>query len=210
MAAVSADIQKELDKFQFDFIEDLDESKKIEIRSTMTQMLAQLKISADDHWMAAARKIGLNDNFIDIMQKERMYTNAKREWDQYQNWKKTRNPARASLEEKFGYDTKHAYHLVRLMRMCREILTTGKVIVKRPDREELLAIRNGAWSYDKLLEFAALEEASINELYNTTTLLPKFPDKSKLDKLCIELVEKSLSNYSKYKLQKKLYKFLNK
>jgi hypothetical protein len=208
MAAVTADIQKELDKFQFDFIDDLEESKKIEIRSTMTQMLAQLKISADDHWMAAARKIGLNDNFIEIMQKERMYTNAKREWDQYQNWKKTRNPARSALEEKFGYDTKHAYHLVRLMRMCREILATGKVIVKRPDREELLAIRNGAWSYDKLLEFASKEEASINELYATSNLLPKFPDKSKIDKLCIELVEKSLSKYSGYRLKKNLFKFI--
>mgnify|MGYP001607055563 CR=1 FL=1 len=46
---------------------------------------------------------------------------------------------------------KHAMHLVRLMRMCKEILITCEVVVKRPDREELLAIRNGAWSYYKLI-----------------------------------------------------------
>ena len=131
--AATAEIQKELDKFQFDFMETLDEPTKIAVQGAMSQMLAELKITAEDHWMATARKIGLSDNFIEIMQKERQYTGAKREWDQYQNWKKTRNSARAELEEKYGYDTKHAYHLVRLIRMCRETLITGLVTVKRPD-----------------------------------------------------------------------------
>jgi len=193
LMAAQAEVQKELDRFQFDFMDDLPESTKIGIRSVMAEMLAELKITTEDHWMAAARKIGLSDNFIQIMQRERAYTSAKREWDQFINWKKTRNPARAELEEKFGYDTKHAYHLVRLIRMCREILTTGKVIVKRPDREELLSIRNGAWSYDQLIEFAEREDVALNELYNTTDVLPKHPDKEKLDQLCIQLVDRSLS-----------------
>jgi uncharacterized protein len=202
MVAAFSEVQKELDRFQFDFIEGLEESAKIGIRTTMTEMLAELKITAEDHWMSAARKIGLSDNFIDIMQKERQYNSAKQRWDQYQNWKKTRNKTRSALEEKFGYDTKHAYHLVRLIRMCREVLTTGKVIVKRPDREELLTIRNGAWSYEKLIDFAETEEIALNELYNTSTVLPKVPDKDKLDRLAIELVEISLSKYSWYKVQK--------
>jgi hypothetical protein len=193
LMAAQAEVQKELDRFQFDFMDDLPESTKIGIRSVMAEMIAELKITTDDHWMAAARKIGLSDNFIQIMQRERAYTSAKREWDQFINWKKTRNPARAELEEKFGYDTKHAYHLVRLIRMCREILTTGKVIVKRPDREELLSIRNGAWTYDQLIEFAEREEVTLNELYNTSDILPKHPDKDKLDQLCIQLVDRSLS-----------------
>lgn len=192
LAAANAEISKELDKFQFDFMEGLEESQKISIRGTVTEMLAELKITSDQHWMSAARKIGLDDNFIHLMQLEREYAGAKREWDQYQNWKKTRNPARSALEEKYGYDTKHAYHLVRLIRMCREILTTGKVLVKRPDREELLTIRNGAWSYEQLIEFADREELALNELYNTSTALPKAPNKEKLDELCIRLVEQSL------------------
>lgn len=202
MMAAQAEVQKELDRFQFDFMEGLEESQKIGIRTTVTEMLAELKITADQHWESAARKIGLSDNFIQLMQKEREYAGAKREWDQYQNWRKTRNPARAALEEKFGYDTKHAYHLVRLIRMCREILMTGKVLVKRPDREELLTIRNGAWTYDQLIEFADREDKALNELYNTTNVLPKVPDKEKLDRLCIKLVERSLSKYSWYNLRK--------
>lgn len=206
LMAAYAEVQKELDRFQMNFLEGLDESAKIEIRSTMTTMLAELKITSDQHWASAARKIGLTDNLIQVMQKEREYSTKKQEWDQYQNWKKARNPARAALEEKFGYDTKHAYHLVRLIRMCRETLTTGKVIVKRPDREELLAIRRGAWSYDQLIEFAEREDQVLNDLYKTTAALPKHPDKDKLDALCIKLVERSLSKYSWYNVQKFLKK----
>lgn len=193
LMAASAEVQKELDRFQFDFMEGMEESAKVGLRSTVSEMLAELKITSDQHWEAAARKIGLSDNLILVMQREREYAGAKREWDQYQNWKKTRNPVRSALEEKYGYDTKHAYHLVRLIRMCREILTTGKVLVKRPDREELLTIRNGAWSYEQLIEFADREERELNELYQTSTVLPKMPDKEKLDQLCIRLVERSLS-----------------
>ena len=83
LMAAQAEIKKELDKFQFDFMEDLGESNKIMIREVMGQMLAELKISSEDHWMAAARKIGFDDNFILLMQKEREYTGKKREWDQY-------------------------------------------------------------------------------------------------------------------------------
>lgn len=192
LTAAFAEVQKELDRMQFDFMENLEESTKIEIRNSMASMLAEMKITSDEQFGAAARKIGLNDNFIHLMQMERQYTGAKREWDQYQNWKKTRNAKRSELEEKYGYDTKHAYHLVRLIRMCREVLTTGKVIVKRPDREELLAIRNGAWTYEQLIEFAEKEDIALNELYNTTSVLPKVPNKEKLDKLCISLVEEHL------------------
>lgn len=192
LTAAFAEVQKELDRMQFDFMEDLEESKKIEIRNSMATMLAEMKITSDEQFGAAARKIGLSDNFIQLMQKERQYTGAKREWDQYQNWKQTRNKKRSELEEKFGYDTKHAYHLVRLIRMCREVLTTGKVIVKRPDREELLAIRNGAWTYEQLIEFAESEDIALNELYNKSNVLPKVPDRAFLDKLCIEITEEFL------------------
>jgi predicted nucleotidyltransferase len=208
LAAATAEVQKELDRFQFNFMETLDEPTKIEIQGVMSAMLAELKITADQHWMSAARKIGLTDNFIQIMQREREYAGARREYDQYQNWKKTRNGSRSALEEKFGYDTKHAYHLVRLIRMCQEVLMTGKVIVKRPDREELLFIRNGGWTYDQLIEFAERKELELNLLYNTCNVLPKIPNKEKLDQLGIKLVEMSLSKYSWYTIKKSIGRLL--
>lgn len=124
-----------------------------------------------------------------IYQRERQYHNALREWQQYEDWKKTRNEKRAALEAKFGYDTKHAMHLVRLMRMCREILTSGEVLVERPDKDELLAIRNGAWSYGDLVAWATIQDLELEKLYKTTTVLPHTPNTKKIDALCIELVE---------------------
>lgn len=196
LLAAEAEIKKELSRFQFDFMESLDEPTKIGIQNTMTEMLAELKITSEQHWASAARKIGLSDNFIQLMQLERQYTGAKKEYDQYQNWKKNRNPKRAADEEKYGIDLKHSMHLIRLTRMAKEILTTGKVIVKRPDREELIAIRNGTYTYEQIVEQADKIEQEIKQIYETCTILPAEPDYEKLDQLCIQLVEKSLSQSS--------------
>lgn len=193
LSAAEADIRKELDRFNFDFLEEVSEPVKIGLRSIMEEMLAILKITTEDQWLSAARKIGLSDNFIEIMQKERAYKNLKSQWDKYQEWKKNRNPARAVMEEKFGYDGKHALHLIRPLTMCVEILSTGKVIVRRPDRERLLNIRNGIWTFDEVIEEAEKLDAQAEALYKTSDVLPKTPNFDFLDQLCIKLVETSLA-----------------
>jgi uncharacterized protein len=205
LLAAESEIQKELDKLNFDFMEELSEPMKISIRNTIVELLANLKLNSDTQWLGAARKVGMDDNFIEIMQRERAYKNIKTEWDNYQTWKKNRNPKRAADEAKYGIDCKHSYHLIRLMKMCREILTTGKVIVKRPDREELLEIRNGQWSYEKIVEFAENEDKALQEIYNTCTILPKIPNQKLIDNLCIQLVEKSLSAWSWYNIKRKYF-----
>lgn len=92
-------------------------------------------------------------------------------------------------------DTKHAMHLVRLLRMGREILEDGVVNVKRPDAEELLAIRNGAWTYEQLEEFANKKDLSFQTLYDKSPL-PKTPDYKKVEDLTINLI---LDNFEKEK-----------
>lgn len=134
----------------------------------------------------------IEDDYLkDLLAKELAYQSALKEWNSYENWKANRNPERAEIERKYGIDTKNSYHLIRLLRMCVEILETGQVIVRRPDAEELLAIRNGAWSYEQILKHAEELDKKAEELYATTTL-PHSPDRNELDRLCIELVEKSL------------------
>lgn len=191
--AVTAVIKKELEKFQFDFLQDCPEATKIAVRNAWHEMLTELEITTEDQWLSAARTIGLSDNFIEIMQKERMFKNKQEEWKKYLVWRNTRNPERYALEVKYGYDTKHGYHLVRLMQMAYEILTTGKVIVKRPDREKLLWVRSGGASFEWLLEFAQTMEKTLEELYVTTTILPKKPNYNSLEDLCTLLVEGSFS-----------------
>ena len=104
-------------------------------------------------------------------------------------WLKERNPARRELEAKFGFDTKHGMHLVRLMRMCREILTGQGVLVKRPDADELLAIRNGAWSYEKMIEWAEQQDKELREVARASKL-PSEPNRVRIDNLCQEIVRK--------------------
>jgi hypothetical protein len=89
-------------------------------------------------------------------------------------------------------NTKHGMHLVRLMKMCREIVSTGKVIVKRPDAAELLEIRAGSWSYEKLIEWSDKQEEELKALYETCKVIPHQPDREKIDKLCVEIVSEFL------------------
>ncbi|MBX7192764.1 MAG: nucleotidyltransferase domain-containing protein [Sandaracinaceae bacterium] len=130
---------------------------------------------------------GLSPNFLDVIAREKRYRAARREWDQHRQWQRERNPKRAALEAVHGYDTKHAMHLVRLLRMAIEILGEGRVIVKRPDRDELLAIRDGAFRYEELeARCEALRERLADVARSTT--LPAAPDEDALDALTVELV----------------------
>lgn len=115
------------------------------------------------------------------------YNKAKDNWHNYWHWKENRNTARSALEENFGYDTKHAMHLVRLLRMAEEILTGQGVNVKRSDADELLAIRAGSMKYSDLVEWAEAKDNYIHkELYNNC-LLPKSPDIKLASKLLIQI-----------------------
>ncbi len=145
-------------------------------------------------WAAAARKAGFSAGMIETLQREKGYNQSRKEWAQYQNWLATRNKTRAAIEAEHGYDCKHAMHLVRLLRMCKEILTDGSVLVKRPDAEELLAIRNGAWSYDELVGWAEAQDAAMAPLYDASPL-PHAPDRHKLDALCCDMVGEALYNH---------------
>lgn len=107
----------------------------------------------------------------------------------YHSWKQNRNEARSALEQANGYDTKHAMHVVRLLRTAEEALTTGEVLVKRPDAEELLAIRNGAWTFDEMMEYWTDRDQYIREVLYKQTVLPKTPNIHAAAKLLIELRE---------------------
>ena len=104
------------------------------------------------------------------------FKRAKENHTNYWNWKNNRNEKRSALEEKHGYDSKHASHLVRLLRMGEEVLKGQGVIVKRPDAKELLDIRAGLLDYDCLIKWAEEKDKYIRgELYEKS-LLPKSPN----------------------------------
>lgn len=140
-----------------------------------------------------AKEYDLREEVVVLLQREREYRRAMDTYRSWLNWKKNRNPDRHVLEVKSGYDTKHASHLVRLMRMGMEILTEHKVIVKRPDREELLGIKNGDWSYDQVMEYAGMMQTKLDEAYRVTKL-KKSVDFEKVNSLYHELQNGYFSN----------------
>lgn len=115
------------------------------------------------------------------------YLREKDDWHNYWTWKKNRNEKRSLLEEQHGYDTKHASHLVRLLRMGEEVLSTGEVLVRRPDAQELLDIRAGKYTYEELVSWAEAQDEKIRgELYKNTCLR-KTPDINLASKVLMEL-----------------------
>jgi predicted nucleotidyltransferase len=183
-----------LSRFLKDSVQELNlsEATKAELYSTVDCVgLVQSHLTkdvTDQDWGMIQRVTNASDEFMATIANEKAYTNALNDWNAYQSWKTGRNEKRKVLEEKYKLDTKHAMHLVRLLRMAIEILESGQVIVTRPDAEELKAIRNGAWQYDQVEVYAEECDAKLNALYQTTNL-PNQPDRVFIDGLCQQLIE---------------------
>lgn len=132
----------------------------------------------------------IKDEYVDQARRELLYYNANLQWEQYETWKKSRNKKRADLEEKFGMDTKHLMHLVRLLRMGVEALEKGVLYVDRTniDAEELKEIRNGSWTFEQAEQYAKDQDEKLSELYKTSTL-PKSPDREAIHDLCVNVID---------------------
>jgi uncharacterized protein len=129
----------------------------------------------------------IDTNFLDVLKREKAFLNANKHWGEYINWQKQRNPLRHDLEEKFGYDTKHASHLARLIGEGKELLTQGVITFPRPDVDELIKIRSGGYTYDELMK----KYGDIDKTFESIEkdfVLPHSPDRVKADDLCQELV----------------------
>lgn len=194
LSAAEAAIRKQIDAWDIHYGQ-LDDATRIDIQSRIARTLAEIKINADERFIASGRAIGYDENFLVLLDRERRYKNARNNWEQYNTWKTQRNVDRAALEAKYGYDVKHGAHLYRLMKMCREIMETGKVNVWRGDidAELIQGIRRGEWSYDQLVSWAKAEDEALTVIYEKRAyVLPYQPDRNKLDQLCISLMEDAL------------------
>lgn len=94
---------------------------------------------------------------------------------------------RKSLVEKHGYDTKNAGHLIRLLRMGLEFLTEGKLYVKRADSAELIQIKKGEYTLERIQKMADDLFKLIQEAYVRSPLPPE-PDHEKANKLLVSIV----------------------
>lgn len=91
-----------------------------------------------------------------------------------------------------GYDSKNAAHCVRLLRMAAEYLSTGEMIVYRPDAEELLDIKRGKWELKRVKDHANELFAGMRDARDSSTL-PDGPNREAAEKLLISIVRDSLA-----------------
>lgn len=193
MGAINKLVQEKIDSWQVDW-DVLESAERIAFRNSFDQTLSEMSLGSDEQqFTSAMRVLGFDENFVDLIRREKSYQQCKKSWAQFNEWKINRNAIRSEMEAKHGFDCKNASHLVRLCRMASEILQTGKVLVRRPDAKELLEIRNGSWSYDQVVQFAKQQDESLSALYLSSTAVPMHPDRKKLDKLCVQMLESVLS-----------------
>lgn len=98
---------------------------------------------------------------------------------------------RKRLVKEFGYDTKNAAHLVRLLRMGIEFLNDGVLYVERHDAQQLLEIKRGEWTLEQVKTEAARLFASAEQAYLKSSL-PPTPDRERVNALCVKIVQTAL------------------
>jgi predicted nucleotidyltransferase len=91
-------------------------------------------------------------------------------------------------------NSKDAYSLYRLLRMCREILETGKVNVSREgiDADELRDLRHyGNKRYEDIIAWAEDEDKALDEVMKTSPL-PKSPNRKLINETLTEVMSEYL------------------
>jgi uncharacterized protein len=97
------------------------------------------------------------------------------------------NPKRAETIEKFGYDVKFAYHVVRLMNEVEQIMVEGDLDLQR-NNEQLKSIRRGEWTLDELEAYFTNKEKILETTYANSTLRHG-PDEEAIKALLLQCLE---------------------
>ena len=116
------------------------------------------------------------------------YKTQQKDWKGYKTWIKNRNPARALLEKQYGYDTKHAMHLYRLILEATELLKDGHLTLPlEPDtRSFLMSVLNGAIPYDEVVQMGEESKDFLLSLEKDSPL-PHGPDHVAAEELLMKL-----------------------
>lgn len=104
---------------------------------------------------------------------------------------------RKHLVEKYGYDTKNAAHLIRLLRMSIEFLKDGRLYPNRGsvgDAPMLLGIKRGEWTLEQVKAEADRLFKRAEDAFDRCTL-PAGVDTQKIDAMLVDIVRSRLNRY---------------
>ncbi|MGN1256672.1 MAG: DNA polymerase beta superfamily protein [Bacteroidaceae bacterium] len=102
------------------------------------------------------------------------YTSHCRQYHDYQEWVRMRNPVRFESNLDKNYDSKNMMHCFRLMHMAQEIARGEGIILKRTwDHDFLMDVRNHKFEYEQIIEMLDAEKEKMNNLMEASTIREK-------------------------------------
>ena len=105
---------------------------------------------------------------------------------------------RKALRDKFGYDPKYLYNVVRLLSECEQIFLEGDLdLQEKGRREHMKAIRRGEVTEAEVREWASAKEKQLEEIYSKSAL-PSSPDRAKIRELLLRCIEHHYGSLDKY------------
>ena len=103
---------------------------------------------------------------------------------------KEKTGKRSEIIQKYGYDIKNGYHIVRLIEEVQQILEESDLNLER-NINQLKSIRRGEWSIEKIIKYFNTKEFELESLYAKSNL-PHKPRKSEIKNLLIECLNYAL------------------
>lgn len=117
------------------------------------------------------------------------YSTHCKDFREYSMWLEKRNPLRYEDNAKNGnnYDSKNLSHCIRLLYTAKDIALNKGLILARPEREQLLDIRNGKYTYEEVISIAETLKEEVDELFNLNTKLPREVNRKYLQQLLLKI-----------------------
>lgn len=115
-----------------------------------------------------------------------------RQYKEYWDWVKHRNPVRYQENKGHSYDAKNCCHCLRLLRMASEIARGDGMILDRGeagDRDLLLDIKQHKYEYEEVMSLIRDAETKMEEEFQISTL-PDVPDVEELERIMIDIRKK--------------------
>ncbi len=86
---------------------------------------------------------------------------------------------------KFGYDTKAAMHGLRLLYECMELMEHGRITLPRPEKDLLIEVRSGSWTFERVLQHAQRLFKDVEDAVAKSPL-PEKVDRAAISRLIAE------------------------
>jgi len=115
---------------------------------------------------------------------------------EYWEWVANRNQERyqTNADHGRGYDSKNLMHTLRLLDMAKEIAEEGALRIRRPNRDYLLNVRSGEFSYESLVALAEEKLSAIQEAFSQSHL-PETPDRNRINETLVEIRRRFVSGH---------------